>query len=321
MSSTAFATPIEEAGDALIGPWRSPQQMLATQEYDGHTSIHDDETAKALGFQGGTIEGPTHFSQFSPLGAHLWGQDWFETGCISAHYRSAVFVGEQVRASVAKPAAGATQTTITMAKADGTEVLAGTMSVGPDGATPSALEARLAGLTPLADPVILRDVKVGMKSPRIAVTMANEQNMGAYYPFSLAEKLERITEPSAWYSDTAARSSPWNQPIIPLEMISVLFQYNTHEFEFPVRGPAVGLFADQEIRLQQGPLFVGQTYEIEREIVFIGGSKRTESLWIKTTAFEPGKDTPLATMLLNAATFKDSYANYAAERQDLYGDG
>ena len=84
-------------------------------------------------------------------------------------------------------------------------------------------------------------------------------------------------------------------------------------------GQAVGLFADQEIRLLQGPLFVGEPYEIEREIVFIGGSKRTESLWIKTTAFHPGSDTPLATMLLNAATFKDSYAPYAAEHQALYG--
>jgi hypothetical protein len=316
----AFVTKIEEYNGLLLGPWRSPQQMLAAQEYDGHTSIHDDETAKALGFKGGTIEGPTHFSQFSPLGAHLWGQEWFETGCISAHYRAAVFVGEQVQASIAKPVAGARLTTITMAKADGTEVLVGTMSVGQESAGPTALEARLAGLSPLADPVILHDVAVGMKSPRIAVTMAYDQNMGAYYPFSLAEKLESITEPSDWYSNAAPSPSPWGKPIIPLEMVSVLFQYNTHEFEFPMRGPAVGLFADQEIRLLRGPLYVGQTYEIEREIVFIGGSKRTESLWIKTTAFDPGKDIPLATMLLNAATFKDSYANYTTEHHTLYGD-
>lgn len=314
--SNAFTTVIETQGERIVGPWRSPQQMLASQEYDGHTSIHDDDTAKALGFQGGTIEGPTHFSQFSPLGAHLWGDAWFETGCISAHYRAAAFAGEAVQAAAAMVAAGARQTAINMVKADGTEVLAGTMSVGAD-APPTALETRLRSLQPLADPVILHDVAVGMKSPRIAVIMAPDQNMGAYYPFSLAEKLAAITEPSRWYADAPA--SPWGRPIIPLKMISVLFQYNTHAFEFPTRGPAVGLFADQEIRLLQGPLFVGEPYEIEREIVFIGGSKRTESLWIKTTAFHPGDDTPLATMLLNAATFKDSYAPYAAERQALYG--
>ena len=314
--SNAFTTVVETQGERIVGPWRSPQQMLASQEYDGHTSIHDDDTAKALGFQGGTIEGPTHFSQFSPLGAHLWGDAWFETGCISAHYRAAAFAGEAVQAAAAMVAAGARQTAITMVKADGTEVLAGTLSVGAD-APPTALETRLRSLQPLADPVILHDVAVGMKSPRIAVIMAPDQNMGAYYPFSLAEKLAAITEPSRWYADAPA--SPWGRPIIPIEMISVLFQYNTHGFEFPTRGPAVGLFADQEIRLLQGPLFGGEPYEIEREIVFIGGSKRTESLWIKTTAFHPGSDTPLATMLLNAATFKDSYAPYAAEHQALYG--
>jgi hypothetical protein len=319
--ANAFATIIALQGDQIIGPWRTPQQMLASQTYDGHASIHDDDTAKALGFQGGTIEGPTHFSQFSPLGAHLWGEAWFESGCISAHYRAAAFAGEQVRASADRPVAGARHTSIAMHKPDGTEVLAGTMSVGRDDAPPTALEKRLLSLAPLTDPVILRDVKVGMKSPRIAVVMAPDQNMGAYYPFSLAEKLEAITEPSPWYDSRATTASPWRRPIIPLEMISVLFQYNTHRAEFPVRGPAVGLFADQEIRLLKGPLFVGEPYEIEREVIFIGGSKRTESLWVKTTAFHPGDDTPLATMLLNAATFKDSYAPYAAERQTLYGAG
>ncbi len=64
----------------LAGDYRSPRQMLADQEYGGHTSIHDDETAERLGFQAGPIEGPTHFSQFVPLLAELWGTAWFESG-------------------------------------------------------------------------------------------------------------------------------------------------------------------------------------------------------------------------------------------------
>jgi hypothetical protein len=65
MNWKTFDTPITETGDALIGPWRTPVQMLAAQEYDAHASIHDDSTAQKLGFRGGTIEGPTHFSQFA----------------------------------------------------------------------------------------------------------------------------------------------------------------------------------------------------------------------------------------------------------------
>ncbi|MGY4373744.1 hypothetical protein ACVWZ3_001383 [Bradyrhizobium sp. i1.3.6] len=74
MAANAFDTEITETAEALIGPWRQPRQMLHAQVYDAHASIHDDATAQKLGFKGGTIEGPTHFSQFAPLGARLWGQ-------------------------------------------------------------------------------------------------------------------------------------------------------------------------------------------------------------------------------------------------------
>jgi hypothetical protein len=74
----------------------------------------------------------------------------------------------------------------------------------------------------------------------------------------------------------------------------------------------VDLFVDQEIRWV-GPVLVDQDYEIAREVVALSGSRRTESVWIKTTLFELGGDAPLATMLLNTASLKASYASYDAE--------
>src|SRR5882757_8303942 len=129
----AFNVDISESHGRLTGPWRQPKQMLHAQTYDSHASIHDDATAQKLGFQGGTIEGPTHFSQFAPLCEYLWGKAWFETGCISAHYRNPSFAGEEVQAILAKPEPGATQSKIQMVKRDGTEVLRGTASVGHGG--------------------------------------------------------------------------------------------------------------------------------------------------------------------------------------------
>src|ERR1700712_121082 len=208
MTSAAFTTEILENGDVLVGPWRSPKQMLKAQVYDSHASIHDDATAQKLGFQGGTIEGPTHFSQFAPLCERLWGKAWFETGCISAHYRNPCFEGEEGQAVVAKPEPGQTQCNIQMVKRDGTEVLRGTASVGRDTAV-TALGQRLTELKPLADPVILRDVRVGMATTRQTVRMAFDQNMGELYPFSLADKLKVITEPSAFYLADAAPDNPW----------------------------------------------------------------------------------------------------------------
>ena len=81
MTEAAFTIEIRESGNLLTGPWRKPAQMLHAQVYDSHASIHDDATAQKLGFQGGTIEGPTHFSQFAPLCERIWGNAWFDYEC------------------------------------------------------------------------------------------------------------------------------------------------------------------------------------------------------------------------------------------------
>jgi hypothetical protein len=314
MTESAFRTEVSENGGLLAGPWRQPKQMLHAQVYDSHASIHDDATARKLGFQGGTIEGPTHFSQFAPLCERIWGNAWFETGCLSVHYRNPAFEGEEVQANIEKPKPGQKTCAIGMTKRDGTEILRGTASVGGDG-TETALHQRLGELKPLADPVILADLKVGMKTGRQTVKMDFDQNMGDLYPFSLAQKLKVITEPSAYYSQ---EHNPWGRAIIPFEMLSVLFQYRAREDRLPIRGPAVGLFADQEIRLLRGPLFPGETYVTEREVVALSGSRRTESMWVRTTVFGTDEK-PVATMLLNLASMKDSYANYEREHKALYG--
>lgn len=311
----AFESKITQEDGILSGPFRSPRQMLAVQAYDGHASIHDDETARKLGFKGGTIEGPTHFSQFAPLGHAVWGERWLTNGCLSAHYRAPVFEGEQVQAFLRKPLDGGTSTEIWMLRDDGTEILRGTASVGPDfGET--ALGRRLTELTPLADPVILADVKVGATLPRTPVRMEPDQYMGDLYPFSLTQKLEKITEPSTYYT---AATSPLGRAVMPMEMISVLMQYTSDNGALGVRGPAVGLFADQEIRLTDGPVFAGEVYEIQREVVFLSGSRRTESMWLRSTLYRAGTDRKVASMLLNVASMKESYAPYQAEHAALYG--
>lgn len=290
----------------ISGPWRAPKQMLAEQSYDGHASIHDDATAQKLGFRGGTIEGPTHFSQFVPLGLTVWGREFLESGCISAHYRNAVFEGEEVRAFLNLPTPGATHAEIWMEKKDGTEVLRGSISLATD-SSETALVRRIAGLKPVGQLVILRDIRVGMRSKRHKVRMDFSQNMGALYPFSLNQKLQKMTEPSSYYTSEGGSSTPWGRSLIPMEMISVLLNHTAKVDPFPVLGSSVGLFADQEIKLIAGPLFVGEDYEIEREVVALSESKRTESMWIRTSVYQPGGNDVIASMLLNSACLKESF--------------
>ncbi len=292
----------------LSGPLRKPRQMLSDQEYGGHASIHDDSMAEKLGFRAGPIEGPTHFSLFPPLLEQIWGRAWFETGCISAHYQNMVVEGEEVRAFAEIPRKGARKTRVWAEKADGSPVLEASASLGPDGGE-TLLEERLKQLRPPGKLVILADLRVGMKGPQDErVRMDPEQHMGALYPFSLVGKLAVITETSPWYSDPQA--SPWGRPIVPLEMVSVLAEYSSRQAAFPVKGPAVGLFADQEIRMIEGPLFVGEDYVVRREIVALSESRRTESYWVRARIFDSSGRKQVAEMLLNHATLKHSYAGY-----------
>ncbi|MEL6725836.1 MAG: hypothetical protein AAFP24_12515 [Pseudomonadota bacterium] len=299
-----FETPL-----SIAGPLREPKQMLAEQEYGGHSSIHDDDMAEKLGFRAGPIEGPTHFSQFAPLLHKVFGDAFFERGCLSAHYQNMVVEGELVRAFAEPLKPGAASTRVWAEKADGTPVLEASASLGPaHGET--LLEARMAKLRPPEHLVILSELSVGMTGAEDEpIRMDPDQNMGKLYPFSLNQKLAKITEPSPWYSD----ASPWGRPIVPLEMISVLAEYSSRAAAFPVKGPAVGLFADQEIRLIKGPLFVGEDYLIRREIVALAESRRTESYWVRTRIFEASGETQVAEMLLNHATLKNSYAPYDEE--------
>lgn len=299
----SFDTPLY-----LCGPLREPKQMLADQQYSGHSSIHDDHMAEQLGFRAGPIEGPTHFSQFVPLLAEIWGRDWFERGCFSAHFQNMVVEGEQVRAFVERPAPGATRVRCWAEKADGTPVLEASASLSPDDG-PTLLDERMARLRPPERLVILADLQVGMQGAREErVRMDADQHMGDLYPFSLNQKLERITENSPWYSQ--ADSSPWGRAIIPLEMVSVLAEYSSKLAAFPVKQPVIGLFADQEIRMVDGPLFVGEDYLIKREVVALSESKRTESYWVRSRIYSADGSQLKAEMLLNHATLKHSYADY-----------
>ena len=290
----------------LAGPLRRPRQMLADQTAAGRATIHDDSTAAALGFSGGPIEGPTHFSQFAPLAATLWGPRWFEEGWLSAHYQQVVVEGDEVRAFVEVPHHDAGYASIRAEKVDGTQVLTGTAGVGPP-LEPTECERRVAAARQPEHLVILDRLTVGQRGRVVEkVRMEFDVPLGHLYPFTLRQKLEAITEPMAVYVGSAA-ASPWARPVIPLEMVGVLAAYTWGEAGFEVRQPSVALFLDQEIRLLRGPLYVGEVYFLDREIVAISESRRTESYWTKTAIRRHEDGEPVVTMLLHQGVLKDSY--------------
>jgi hypothetical protein len=301
---TRFATDI-----TLTGPFRSPAQMLAAQEYGGHASIHDEGTADQLGLAGAPIEAPTHFSQFDPLAVLAWGQQWFEHGCISGHFTTMVVEGEEVQASLTIGEGDLGR--ITAVKADGAVVMSGTASIGPEHAE-TELDARRARQRPPSELFIIDQLEIGMRRESGDVAVDHATNNGPLYPFSLDEKLARITEPHPWYTADGGQRSPWGRAVLPMEMISVL----AHKVGvgWPLRTPALGLFLDLEVRMLNGPVFVGQPYTVATEIVGLGESRRTESYWTSTTLTDVDSGTVAAVVLLHSGMFKESYPGYPADR-------
>jgi hypothetical protein len=289
----------------LSGPVRRPVQMLAEQDHGGHAGIHDDATAASLGLAGAPIEAPTHFSQFDPLAYLLWGRAWFERGCISSHFRTMVVDGEEVQASLT--AANGEAARIEAHKPDGTEVLTGTASVGPEYGT-TELDRRLAALGDPGQLFVIDQLELGMRDEGEVVSITHDESNGDAYPFSLAEKLGHITEPHPWYTVEGGDTSPWGRAVLPMEMVSVL-AYKRFP-DWPIRTPYLGLFLDLEIRLLDGPVLVGKSYALNREIVGLGQSRRTESYWTRTTLTDVESGKPTAEVLLHSGVFKDSYPGY-----------
>ena len=116
-----------------------------------------------------------------------------------------VVEGEEVQASMTTT--GPRPARIEAHLTDGRPVLAGTASVGPDHPE-TELEARLNRLGDPGELFIVDQLHVGMRQRQERpVSITHAERNGALYPFSLAEKLECITERHDWYTPEGADSS------------------------------------------------------------------------------------------------------------------
>jgi len=203
--------------------------MLSEQSHHGRPGLHREVVADQFGFAGAPIEGVTYFSQIDPLALAAFGRAWFESGCVSAHFSTMVFKGDEVQASLTRT--HQTLAHIAATKPDGSTVLTGTASIG--GERPTALEIRRASARVPGELFILDQLSIGqIHTPEFAVRVDMDSPNGDLYPFSLRHKHDVITEFSDWY---VTNGNPWGRPILPFEMISVL----AHKVgrSFPIRTP------------------------------------------------------------------------------------
>ncbi len=284
---------VEQDG-VIVGPYRRPRNAGSA----GAGSIHDDETAKAVGFRGGTIAGSTHMNQFPPVLIRAFGNGWFEAGSLSCYFLNATISNEAVRCFVEVPSAGASDAHVRawMEQDTGTQVLDATASVGADPAR-TLLRQRLASLLPRGDTRIYAHLEPGMP---MATQRARAQAPEA-------GRMALMTEPLDWY----AGPSPWGGPIVAPGNLAQMMRRGEQSVRRPQgdgapAGGGVGLFGAIEIRHINGPVFVDHDYEVAGKVLAVGETPKSEYFWYESILREPGGGKDVASMIMMIRTMKAS---------------
>jgi hypothetical protein len=288
-----------EPGETISGPVRSPRNRSASAA----GSIHDDATATALGFRGGTVAGSIHMDQFPPLLLEAFGPAWLESGTLSLYFRHATTDSEPVQAFVERPRDGASdcQVRAWMTTPDGTLVAEGTASAGRPAAA-SALRSR--DLRP-EDPAGLR----------ILSGLAPGDSLGDLEQCAASAAQQAIisagamTEPLDWYTGP----SPWGGPVAaPSTVVSLLYR----ELLAGARktmGEHVGLFGAIELGFPAGPVLLDRPYRVTGEVVAVSQTPKTEVLWFDSTASD-ATGQPVAVMRMMLRQLKASSPLYSEGR-------
>ncbi len=254
----------------ITGPLR--QSVNQAQNIEG--SIHNDAVASKLGFRGGTVAGSIHLELFPPLLLEAFGDKWFDRGTLSINFKNATTDREPVRALIDAPISKSdAQVRAWIERDDGMLVGEGTASIGdPDEAT--ALQQLDLTRWDCADCRILANIKAG------DIIEAKDVRMSAKHQ---ADRLDVITEPLEWYSD-----SPFGGAVAsPATMVHFLYEHPAASIGKRTASNAVGLFGAIEVRNINGPLLLDRTYTVGGIVLAVGESPKTEYVW-----FESHADTP-----------------------------
>jgi hypothetical protein len=282
--------------DVITGPVRTPRNLSA----HATGSIHDDATATALGFRGGTVAGSIHMDQFPPLLLTVFGPRWFETGSLSLYFRHATTDGEPVRALVEQaPDDGSdAQVRAWMTTPDDVLVADGTAAAGSP-PEQSALHSRDLRPVEPAELRILKALRPGdsLGECRSAADGARQRAVidgGA------------MTEPLEWYTS----ASPWGGPIAaPSAVVSLLYADLLRGIRDSM-GEHVGLFGAIEVRFLAGPVLLDRSYRVTGEIVALSQTPKTEAMWFDSRALDDD-GTVVAEMRMMLRQMKQSSPLYA----------
>ncbi len=244
------------------------------------SSIHDADQARRLGFRGSAVAGTTHLDCFVPPMLDVYGQRWFEEGCLSLYFDNVVVSGESIQAVVRRPGAGEDQSEVWARFVDDPDMSVAHGTAGLGGPGRSELSTRDLRL---ADPASLRLLKGVTPGAPIGETVRT---------VALADQAHNIetgvmNEPLPWYTS----ESPWGGPIAsPTQTASLMLGvlYGADGSYLPALAPAIGhtpaMFGAAEVAYVRGPIFTDQPYQVTGQVVGVGESPKTEYFWWDASA-------------------------------------
>jgi hypothetical protein len=281
--------------EVLAGPVRRPRNLAAGVA----GSIHDDGTATALGFRGGTVAGSIHMDQFPPLALQAFGSDWFEDGSLSLYFRHATTDLEPVRAFLERPPRQSdVQTRAWATTSDDIVVAEGTAGRGHP-AELSALRSRDMRPVDAAELRILAGLQPGTILGEVRLSPDGERQ-------SRRIGQQGMTEPLDWYTGP----SPWGGPIAaPSTVVDLLYARLLDDAKASM-GEHVGLFGAIEIRFWSGPVLLDSRYRVTGEVVAVSQTPKTEVMWFDSRAYDDGDGELVAEMRMMLRQLKQSSPRY-----------
>ncbi len=254
-------------------------------------SIHDDEKAAELGYQGGLVSGLVHNEQFIPIAIELFGQQWFERGGFAFSYRTPTLDQDHVQAFARVPAEGQRLVEAWSQDDAGKRVADGVLFLG-DVETP--LDERLAVTQP-AEGRILRSVALGPFGPQRRLRASAEVQ---------ALMRDTTTEPLDWYFGP----SPWGPAVASTRSLYRMLE--PRAVTEAVDPTGVRVDAGIQIRFVDGPPLVETDYLVDCDAIARSETAKTEVLWLRTNMREASTGRIVLEQLMEKRWMKAASALY-----------
>jgi hypothetical protein len=234
-----------------FGQWR----RLKNQDADLRGSIHDEDVARAAGFEGALVPGNTVGTAAMPAVLACYGPPWMDGGWYEFKFVGPVYEHDDVR-EVAEPLAGMETLSFRIENKSGRICCLGRAGLGPELPWDAGKDGRRGAEG------VLPDIDIGL---------SYDESEFSVSPEDVAPMLRAAAEDSAWYRE----ASPWGAPVVPPEWLMDVAsrQRPPRTLRYDgIREP--GMWSAHSLTLRR-PLMLATPYAMRCHVADKGRSRRT----------------------------------------------